>query len=366
MIQYLDVRNMSRKQWLAYREGGIGGSELCASISGVLGDKGSKNSDPIKVHLNKIGEPVTDFKGNRLTKSGHYEEPSIAHLYEFWDHDNPDAEIMYDNEAIGKKLSHVRRVDCYITNDKWPWLFASLDRRILRNRRSRRAIAHGRGILECKNTTSMEKNRYTYGVNPDFYYQVYLYLMLTGWEYCDIGIRFDGNNYEVITLEPRKEIFEFIEHHSAIFWKNVLECRKIKLEYGIESYYGMPDYMQEERQREGIALLMSLEPELRGTESEAKFIREIIKPTEEYTKMEGTQELFEWAVHRYRANAAMATHKEDLTKANNEIIRLLSGTHEAIYELPEGGEGKITYKPDSRGISKIFVTAKMMKGKEDA
>jgi len=357
MIQYLDVRPMTRKQWVAYRSQGIGGSELCASISGVLGDKGSKNSDPVKVHLEKIGEPVTSFTGNRLTKSGHYEEPSIAHLYEFWDHDNPDAEIMYDNEAAGKKLNYVRRVDCYITNDKYPWLFASLDRRILRNRKSRR---QGRGVLECKNTTSMEKNRYTYGVNPDFYFQVMMYLMLTEWEYCDIAIRFDGNNFEVVTLEPDKEVFEFIEHESVKFWQNVLECRKIKLEYDIETYYGFPDYMYEEKQQEGIALLQSLEPALRGTESESKFLREIIRPTPDFTEMEGTQELWEMAVHRHHASKAQKKHASEVTLYSNQMIRELSGIHVANYE-----GGVVSYKPDSRGISKIFVTKKLLEGKED-
>jgi len=362
MIHYLDIRDMSRKQWLKYREGGFGGSEVCAAISAVLGDQGSKNSDPIKIHLNKIGEPVTTFSGNRFTKFGKQKEEAIAHNYQFHDHNDPDCEVMLDNEASRKKkFNYVRLQDCYITNDKYPWLFASIDRRILRNKTSANPLARkGRGLLECKNTTSMEKNRYTYGINPDFYYQVYQYLMLTEWDYADVAIEYDGNNFEVITLEPRKEIFEFIEHESVKVWQNILECRKIKIEYDLDTYYGVPDSFFTSKQWDGVEKLMALEPEMRGTESEKKFIREVIVPTEEYTEMEGTQKIWDLAVvERVAINKKKAILDDKLRKVNNRIIRSLSGTHIANFE-----GGVVSYKPNKVGVSSIHVSEKLFKIKE--
>lgn len=352
MVEFISIKGWNRGRWLKFREGGIGGSEVCASISDILGDKGSKNSDPIKIHLNKIQEPVTTFAGNRFSKYGVLREPGIADQYQYWDFGNPDCEIMLDNQIAGNKLNYVRTQDCYIINSKYPWLLASIDRRILRNRKSKRLLARKRGILECKNTTSMEKNRYQYGISPDFYFQVYTYLMLTEWEYADVAIHFDGNNFEVITLEPRKDIFEFIEHHTANFWKNVLKCLKIKLEYNIDTYYGVPDYYHEPEQMEGIAKLQALEPELLGTESEAKFLREIIKPTEEYTEMMGNDELWGLAVvERPKISEQKKAIDGELRLVNNKIIRELSGTHVANYD-----GGVVSYKPDSRGISKIHVS----------
>lgn len=366
MVKYISIKGWNRKKWLKFREQGVGGSELCASITDALGDYGSQNSDPIKVHLEKIGEPVTSFTGNRFTKAGKHEEPDIADLYQYWDFDNPDPEVMFDNEVARNKLNFVRKVEAYIVDDRWPWLFASLDRRILRNKHAKVDFRRkGRGILECKNTTSMEKKRYKYGFNPDFYYQIMLYLMLTGFEYCDVAIKFDGNNFEVVTLEPRKDVFEFIEYHSARFWQNVLKCRQIKEEYKIDSYYGMPDYAFESWQMDGVALLQSLEPDLRGTESEESFIRDIIIPTPEYTKMPGTDKIWELAIDRQKHLDAKKASEREARKFNNMIIRELNGVHEAIFELPENKEAKVSYKPDARGVKKIYVSPAIYKGFDD-
>lgn len=358
MIHFISIKGWNRTKWVKFRERGLGGSEVCAAISAALGDSGSKNSDPIKIHLNKIGEPVTTFAGNRFTKKGAKKEPTIAYDYQYWDFDNPTCEAQLDNWKAGKKLNYVRTQDCYIWNDKFPWLFASIDRRILRNKNSRNPLSRkGRGLLECKNSTSMEKNRYTYGINPDFYYQVYTYLMITEWEYADVAIDFDGNNFEVITLEPRKDVFEFLEYESAIFWENVLQCRKIKEEFDIQTYYGVPDYYHEAHQQEGIAMLQALEPEMRGTESEKKFIREVIRPTKEETKMVGTDKIWQLAVvERPKLMAQKKVIDADVTLVNNKIIRELSGTHIAEYE-----GGVVSFKPDSRGISKIHVSLALLK-----
>ena len=157
-------------------------------------------------------------------------------------------------------------------------------------------MKNGRGILECKNTTTMEKKRYKHGISPDFFFQVYTYLMITEWEYVDIAIHFDGNNLEVVTFFPDKDVFEYIQYHTAEFWKNVEKCREIKKEYKIGSYYGVPDYYHEPEQMEGIGLLQSLEPEFVGHSREVEAIKDLIIPTPEFTQEDGSQDLFQIAL----------------------------------------------------------------------
>jgi predicted phage-related endonuclease len=112
--------------WLAYRENGIGGSEMGA----ILGQ--ADYTDPIKVYLEKIGEPVSGFQGNRFSRFGKLLEPTICDLYQYWDPAG-DAELMLINKEEKTKHRKVKRVNGFIFNTKYPWLFASIDRQIMKD-----------------------------------------------------------------------------------------------------------------------------------------------------------------------------------------------------------------------------------------
>jgi hypothetical protein len=318
-------------EWLALRQNGLGGSE----IGGVLGQ--SDYMDPIKVYLNKIGEAET-FKGNRFTRMGKLLEDLIAYMYCYWDPESPDCETMLINEESGKKFRKVERVNGYITNEKYPWLYASLDRKIRGDKR-------GRGHLETKNTTGMEKNRYTHGFNPSFYCQIQQYLLLDEADYTDVAIYYDGNNFDVKPVYPDKEVQEIIIEKSKEFWVKVLQARAIKEHYGIGSYYGHHlDFIPEE-QRAGVYDLMKLEPELTGTENEYKFLQDLVKPTPEYTEMPGTEEQLD-LVHQYlRAGADKKKANTLQTAIKEKLVVSLGGYHQATW----GPKESISYKPTTKG-----------------
>lgn len=344
MISYVDIRGWGRDQWLKFREMGIGGSEL----GGVFNE--SKWDDALKVWLNKIGEPVTTFTGNPFTEAGQWLEAHIADMYQYWDHRDADLMKMYERRRNKQRVNTVRSVFAYVVNDKYPWLFASMDRRILRDKRKK-----GRGVLECKNTTSMEKNTYTHGINPGHVLQVYQYLMITEWEYADVMIFFDGNNWDCVTFEPDKEVFEMIEYETAKFWKSVEEARRIKEEYNIPSYYGMPDYyFNDPKQYDGISMLQSMEPEI--TDVTYDWIKGLIVPTPTYTEMEGTQEIFELAVQYHNTVKARGEHDKELDRIKACIIAELSGIHVARFD-----DGVVSYKPTSSGENRLHISDKLMK-----
>lgn len=344
MIDHISIKGWPHQQWLDFRMQGTGGSELGALFNV------SKFDDALKIHLNKISEPVVTFMGNRFTKFGQRDEPEICNLFQYWDDREKDPIMaMFDNIDNNKKINTVRSVFAYVVNSKYNWLYASLDRRILRSKTDKR-----RGILESKNSTSMERNSYTYGINPGHVLQVYQYLMITEFEYAKVAIKYDGNNFDVIEFEPDKEIFESIAYTTAKFWANVEKCRAIKEQYKISTYYGSPDYYFTSEQRDGIAILQSLEPEL--TSVSYQWIKDLVKPTPEYTEMEGTQELFELGLHHHKAVQKRSEAEKDVDKYKAKIIAELSGTHLAKYE-----NGNISYKPNVNGVSSVYISPKLMK-----
>lgn len=344
-IDFIDIRKWDHQRWLDFRMQGIGGSE----VGGIFGS--SKWDDPMKIHLNKTSEPMTTFSGNKFTKAGQGLETWITNKYQYWDELAKDPIMkMWENEEKGKKINSVRSVFAYVVNSKYPWLFSSIDRRILRNRRNKK----GRGILEAKNTVAMERNTYTYGINPSHVLQVYQYLMVLEWEFAEVILFVDGNTFDVIEFEPDKEIFESIEYITAKFWKNVEKCRAIKEEYKIPTYYGMPDFYFTSEQRDGIAILQSLEPEL--TSVSYQWITDLIIPTPQYTEMIGTQDIFELAVKYHKAIQDRGENQKEIDMLKAKIIAELKGVHVAKFD-----EGRVSYKPDVNGVSSVHISPKLMK-----
>lgn len=344
MIDHISIKGWPHQKWLDFRMQGTGGSELGALFNV------SKFDDALKIHLNKISEPVTTFMGNRFTKFGQRDEPEICNLFQYWDEREKDPIMaMFDNIEKNKKINTVRSVFAYVVNSKYSWIYASLDRRILRSKTDKR-----RGILESKNSTSMERSSYTYGINPGHVLQVYQYLMITEFEYAKVAVKYDGNNYDVVEFEPDKEIFESIEYVTAKFWANVEKCRAIKEEYKIPTYYGLPSYYFTSEQQDGIAILQSLEPEL--TSVSYQWITDLIIPTPEYTEMIGTQSIFELAVKHYKAVQARGENQKEIDMLKAKIIAELKGVHVAKYD-----EGNISYKPTTTGENRLHISPKLMK-----
>ncbi len=342
MIDFINIKGWNHEKWLDFRTKGVGGSE-CGEVFNE-----SKWGDSLKLYLNKIGEPISTFYGNRHTEFGKFDEPQIADLYQYWDEQSDDPIMqMFKNRENKVKINTVRSEFAYVVNPKFPWLFASIDRRILRNKHLKR----GRGVLECKNTTSMEKNTYKYGINPAHVLQVYQYLMILEWEYADVAIKYDGNNFDVVTFEPNKEMFESIEYTTAKFWSNVEKARRIKLDYKIDSYYGMPDYYFSEQQLEGVAMLQALEPEI--TPVTYKWIKELVHPTPEYSEMIGTDKLLSLASEYNKYKDIKVEAESNVNKYKASIIAELKGTHVANYET-----GRISYKPDKNGKCSVRVNFK--------
>ncbi|MHA1676737.1 MAG: YqaJ viral recombinase family protein [Candidatus Njordarchaeales archaeon] len=342
------IKNWSHQKWLDFRSQGIGGSEVATVMAIENPDLASTiHSDPIKLWLEKIGEPVPLFTGNRFTGFGHIMEPVIADNYKYWDYNDPKVETMLMNREQKRKLNKVRDIKSYLVNSKYPHLFASIDRLII--------SSLGPNILECKNTTFFEMERYENGISPSFYLQVMMYLMMyEKAKYADIAIQYDGNNMKVVRIYPNAEHMRAIDETTGRFWIQVLKARQIKLEYGIESYYGQPFERFTEKQQDGILILIAMEPDLVGGAHELAFVKSMIKPRPEETERPISPKAFEAAkvIQGINKDAKEADIIKD--KCKSEILIELNG-----HTKMTATEGYISNKVNAKGVARLYISPKL-------
>lgn len=362
MIKRVNIPQHTQ-DWYDFRQNGYGASE----IAGVLTQYISNLTDyiytsPIQVHLDKVGEDITGFSGNVQSEAGHYMEKHIIDMYRFWDHSEPDQMLMFDNIKKGKKHNICRRASYFEINDKYPWLFFSPDGK---------EYVHvdgqlvPKGILECKNTTSMEANRYPNKVSPSFLAQVVMGLLISELEYARILIFIDGSWLEVVTIYAEddwvQELKQTIIRHSAESWKKVLECRIVKEKYNIEYYYKYNVEDMTSQQQEGVALLQQMEPELVGTDTEHQWVKDNIIPRTDEVPMEITDDQWEMCVNRDKIKTEIKEGK--LAMSLNKIEETLklslvqSGCNVATHE----DKLAFSYKKDKKGTARLYVNPKMFK-----
>lgn len=344
------TKGWSHQKWLDFRERGLGGSEAATALSVESPElAASLHSSAIKLHLEKIGEPVPIFTGNRWTRAGQLMEPIIADLYAHWDHNNPTFDQCLINKEEGIIHNRLRETKSYLLNSRYPHLFASVDRLIL--------IGGGQppAIMEAKNTTLFEMQRYENFMSPSFYIQVQTYLMMyERCQYADVAMFQDGNNMEVVRVEVNKEHQKKIADGTGRFWLNVLKARQIKEEYGVDSYFGVPLESFTNRQLEGVEQLQAIEPEPQGTGSELSFVKEMIKPREDETEIDMNEAVFKAAhiINEINATNRESAKVKDAEKA--KILIELNGNTKA-----SATKGHVSYKADSRGKYRLYISPKI-------
>jgi predicted phage-related endonuclease len=109
------------KEWHNFRRNGIGGSEV-GDICGLV--KREYNRTIYHFH-NKVGDVLTEIPDNPKMFFGRYFEDSIANLWRFYDGSEQGFIENYKNNRV---IRECRKVNGFVVNPKYPWLFASIDR----------------------------------------------------------------------------------------------------------------------------------------------------------------------------------------------------------------------------------------------
>lgn len=178
---------MENAQWLEERRKGIGGSDV-AAIMGM-----SPWKTPYQVYQEKRRE-VQDWSGNEATDWGKRMEPAIRQWY---------------SDTTGRA---VRLPEGILVHNKYPFMLATLD-----------GFTDDRRVVEIK-TARSPKGWGDPGTNeiPDYYLlQVQHYLVVTGFEVCDVPVSIGGASPELYEVPEDQELQEMIIDACASFWVRV-------------------------------------------------------------------------------------------------------------------------------------------------
>lgn len=195
----------TRQDWLAARQGRIGGSDAAA----ILGLNPYKSN--VQLWEEKTGRRQSeDISDKPYVKYGTEAEEPLRELFKL---DFPEYQVMYEEGNMW-------------LNDAIPWGHASLDGWLMDQ-------GGRRGIWECKTTEIMRSGQMKLwkGRIPDNYYiQLLHYLLITGFGFAVLKgqLKFDidgemwlqTKHYKIERSEVQEDI-EFLKEKEFEFWQHI-------------------------------------------------------------------------------------------------------------------------------------------------
>ncbi len=296
---------MSRQEWLSFRTRGLGASD----ISTVLGLNQYKAS--IELFYEKLSlTPAIDFQ-NISKFMGLQHEDKIAEMWQYWEGTEDSIIRNYDARKIVRKC---QKVNAYIQNPKYPWLFVSLDRKI--NKTSKR----GEGALELKTMAGFESKKWTTDVPPGYLVQIQDQILVCEFEYGELGTMTDGRFFNVIPFERRKELEQQIIERTKIFWDSVIEGRKLLT----KKYEAIRNHNMKAA-NDFQAQLEMLEPEPDGSEAYERFLKEKYKKSiAEIGLIKGTPQDLSTALNLRRIKDEIKVLEQNAREHENILKRRIA------------------------------------------
>jgi putative phage-type endonuclease len=191
----VETNRLSHAQWLNYRRGGIGGSDI-AAICGL-----SKWRTPIHVYLEKLGEaPEESF--SEAAEWGTRLEPLIADKFA--------------SEHPEWAITEKQVIYCH---PEQRWALGNLDRMLICPRR-------GRGILEIKTASEFLRHEWDNDNIPDYYYvQLQWYMFVTGLEWGYFAALIGGNKYREYEVMRDDNMISQLARLAGDFWHHYVLAR---------------------------------------------------------------------------------------------------------------------------------------------
>lgn len=205
-------------EWHAYRLSGIGASDG-SSVVVTRNTALSQYSNPTKLYYEKIGE-VSPFMGdNPAMFHGRMLEDYVCKLWEYYD-GTPTGYI--ENYKAGKVVRKNEIHGGFARNDKYPWLFASLDRFVPAGtaRMDTWEISSRLFPLEAKTISGYESDKWELGIPRSYLCQVHIQMIVFESDYSEIAILKDGRNFDVLPVPYSSGFGKIIIDMSYDFWYN--------------------------------------------------------------------------------------------------------------------------------------------------
>ncbi len=194
----ISTDNLSKRDWLKYRQKGIGGSDI-ASICGVNPYKSA-----LALYYDKTTDINEDEEENLPAELGTYLEPFLRVKFDKWIKKKEHPDIVVG--IISYILQHP-------TNDI---ALANIDSFIDHPER-------GRGGVEFKTTSERNWKDWEEDKLPDYYYlQCQWYMYVTGWDYWYIAFLIGNRKFGVKVIERNEEVIDNIVKQANSFWNNYI------------------------------------------------------------------------------------------------------------------------------------------------
>lgn len=326
------TKGMSHTDWLKFRKRGLGASEIGA----VMGLSEYKSS--MELFYEKIGDHINVQIENMAMFAGHEQENYIAKLWEYW---AGSEQSMIANYRAGNRVRRMQKVNGYVQNPKYPYLFVSLDRKI--NKYTENGVERGEGALELKTIAGYEADKWVSGIPPQYLIQVQTQCLVCEFEYGELAILRDGRNFDVFPFERMPNICDAIVQETTIFWEKVEEGKKI-LTKRFEAERNFNYRAVEELTHE----LHSIEPDPDSSIGFEAFLKEKYKKSK-HGEMQGNILHVEAAKkHRH----AKETIKQLEIEAREQENYLKNEMRE-LDSINLGANGKVTWRTDVNGVRRF-------------
>lgn len=186
-IRLVSTKTLSRQEWLAVRNGGIGSSDAAAAI-GL-----SPYKSPLELWLEKTGRKAPDdLSQSEAVFWGTTLEPVLAKVYA---------------ERTGNK---VRRVNAVLQHPEHPFMLANLDRSI-----------GGEGVLEIKTAGHHSAPFWEEGIPEAYQCQVLHQLAVTSRTWADVAVLIGGQDFRIYRIERDDDKVAGLVERETAFWQHV-------------------------------------------------------------------------------------------------------------------------------------------------
>ena len=189
-VVLVSTEGLSREEWLAYRDLGIGGSDASV-VCGV-----NKYKSPLELWMEKTGQ----------------KEPEEVGESAYW---GSRLESLIREEFTIRTGIEVKTVKQILRSKEYPFMLANLDGVCL-------CPTHGKCIFEAKTANAFIAGEWDGDAVPrEYILQVQHYLCVTGYNGAYIAVLIGGNEFHWKFVPRDEELISMIIRYERDFWAHV-------------------------------------------------------------------------------------------------------------------------------------------------
>ncbi|WP_271397821.1 YqaJ viral recombinase family protein [Salinicoccus roseus] len=241
MVQPINIKQLSREEWLKERQKGLGGSDA-GTILGV-----NKWKSKTQLFFEKVDPEMIQEIDNEFIYWGNTLENIVAEEFA---------------RRTGKR---VRRDNRMLRHPEHDFMIANLDR----------VVVGEKALLECKTTSQFNKDQWEGDEIPAQYLcQVQHYMAVTGYEKAYIAVLLGGNTFIWKEIKRDEELIDIITQAEKDFWENNVQAGVIPEIDGSQATSDFINHMYKDIDNEEVALSEDADTLLKAIEACKRDIKE--------------------------------------------------------------------------------------------